>query len=70
MQRRTFLSALNAAGLGAAARLRLLADTPMPMTTLGKTGLRVSRFVVGGYHMRVKGEDTATRSSTAPSTSA
>jgi predicted aldo/keto reductase-like oxidoreductase len=58
MQRRTFLHALNAAGLGAAARLRLLAGTPMPMATLGKTGLHISRFVVGGYHMRVNGEDS------------
>lgn len=31
------------------------------MTTLGKSGLRVSRFAVGGYHMNVEGEETALR---------
>ncbi len=58
MNRRTFL---QTAALTAAARNRLLADTPMPMATLGKTGLKVSRFVVGGYHMNVQGEEMATR---------
>jgi predicted aldo/keto reductase-like oxidoreductase len=29
------------------------------MTTLGKSGLRVSRYVVGGYHMATKGEENA-----------
>lgn len=58
MNRRTFL---QTAALTAAARTRLLADTPMPMTTLGKTGMKVSRFVVGGYHMNVQGEEMATR---------
>ncbi len=54
MHRRTFLqlpTVLAGAGLASAA------EAPMPMTTLGKTGLRVSRFVVGGYHMAVKGEE-------------
>jgi aryl-alcohol dehydrogenase-like predicted oxidoreductase len=32
------------------------ADTAMPMTTLGKSALKVSRFCLGGYHMRVNGE--------------
>ncbi|MBI4889733.1 MAG: aldo/keto reductase [Acidobacteria bacterium] len=58
MQRRTFL---QAAALSAGARMKILADTPMPMATLGKSGLKVSRFVVGGYHMMVEGEETATR---------
>lgn len=31
----------------------------MPMTTLGKSGLKVSRFCLGGYHMRVEGEENA-----------
>ena len=31
----------------------------MPMTTLGKTGLKISRYTVGGYHMRVRGLDEA-----------
>lgn len=34
--------------------LRLLAETPMPMTTLGKTGLRVSRIAMGGWDMSLK----------------
>jgi uncharacterized protein len=34
--------------------LSLLAQTPMPMTTLGKTGLRVSRIAVGGWDMSLK----------------
>ncbi|WP_321472415.1 aldo/keto reductase [uncultured Paludibaculum sp.] len=58
MRRRTFL---QTAALSAAARLELLADTPMPTATLGKTGLKISRFVVGGYHMNVQGEENATR---------
>jgi predicted aldo/keto reductase-like oxidoreductase len=58
MRRRTFL---QSAALTAAARMRILADTPMPTTTLGKSGLQVSRFVVGGYHMMVQGEEMATR---------
>ena len=33
----------------------LLAATEMPTGTLGKTGLKVSRFTLGGYHMRVGG---------------
>lgn len=41
--------------------MKILADTPMPMATLGKSGLQVSRFVVGGYHMLVEGEEMATR---------
>jgi hypothetical protein len=56
MQRRSFLqlSTLAAAGPG-------LADTPMPMATLGKTGLRVSKFCLGGAHMAYKGEDNGIR---------
>ena len=37
----------------------LAKDLPMPMVTLGKSGLKVSRFVLGGYHMRVEGEANA-----------
>ncbi len=58
MQRRTFLRASSAA-LGSS--LTLLADAPMPMATLGKSGLRVSKFCLGGYHMAVNGEDTAVK---------
>jgi aryl-alcohol dehydrogenase-like predicted oxidoreductase len=58
MRRRTFLQ-LPPAVL--AADLRLLAEAPMPMATLGKSGLKVSRFCVGGYHMAVKGDETGVR---------
>lgn len=53
MQRRDFILT--------AASVKLAAEAPMPMTTLGKTGLKVSRYVVGGYHMNVQGEAMATR---------
>jgi aryl-alcohol dehydrogenase-like predicted oxidoreductase len=52
MQRRTFLSS---------AALPLLSEAPMPTARLGKTGLTISRLVVGGYHMNVRGEETALR---------
>lgn len=35
------------------------ADTAMPTATLGKSGLQVSRFCLGGYHCRVRGEENA-----------
>jgi uncharacterized protein len=50
MKRRTFITT------AAAAPLALAADAPMPMVTLGKSGLNVSKYCVGGYHMRVRGE--------------
>lgn len=58
MQRRAFLQ--SAAALTAATQAQA-ADAPMPMTTLGRSGLRVSRLTVGGYHMAVNGEAEATR---------
>ena len=58
MRRRRFLE-VSAAVLGTTARA--LADGPMPMATLGKSGLRVSRYTLGGYHMRAGGEENAIR---------
>ncbi len=58
MRRRTFI---QSGAIAAAARLESLAAATMPMATLGRTGLKVSRFVVGGYHMAVQGEEMATR---------
>jgi predicted aldo/keto reductase-like oxidoreductase len=58
MDRRQFLQVSSALGVSTA---KALADTPMPMATLGKSGLRISKYTVGGYHMRVKGEDEAVR---------
>jgi uncharacterized protein len=56
MHRRTFLQ-LSSAAL--AMNAKALADAPMPMATLGKTGLRVSRYCLGGYHMGARGEENA-----------
>lgn len=56
MKRRTFLQ-LPTVALGA--RLARAADMPMPMATLGKSGLPVSRFVLGGFHMASRGEENA-----------
>jgi len=63
MQRRTFLATSPLAASSAALALnpKLLADAPMPMSNLGKTGMRISRLTVGGYHMRVRGQDEGVR---------
>jgi aryl-alcohol dehydrogenase-like predicted oxidoreductase len=53
MDRRHFLEVT--AGTFALSR-NSLASMPMPMSTLGKSGLTVSRYTLGGYHMRVRGE--------------
>lgn len=59
MFRRTFLQ-LPPAVLGASL-VSAAQDAPMPMATLGKTGLRVSRLVLGGYHMATGGEENGIR---------
>lgn len=58
MNRRNFLH-LSAAAV--TARLNALADTPLPQATLGKSGLKVTRFTLGGAHMRRNGEEEAIR---------
>jgi predicted aldo/keto reductase-like oxidoreductase len=57
MQRRDFLTSTAALGLSAQAK----ADTPLPVVTLGKSGLKVTRYCVGGFHMRVQGEQEGIR---------
>jgi len=57
MQRRDFLTSSAALGLAAQAN----ADTPLPTVTLGKSGLKVTKYCVGGFHMRVQGEDEGVR---------
>src|SRR5947209_13498817 len=56
MDRRQFIE-ITAASLGMSRTA--LAAAPMPMATLGKSGLRVSRYTLGGYHMRARGEANA-----------
>lgn len=58
MKRRTFLQ-VTAAALGVSPKA--LAEAPMPMATLGATGLKVSRLTIGGYHFLKYGEDHAIR---------
>lgn len=55
MERRAFLQVSTAT---IAAPAALTAANEMPTGTLGKTGLVVSRFTLGGYHMRVGGAQT------------
>ncbi|MBM3752672.1 MAG: aldo/keto reductase [Acidobacteria bacterium] len=57
MRRRSFLQAAPAT-LGATA-VALAAD--MPTSTLGKSGLTVSKFCLGGFHMAKRGEENAVR---------
>lgn len=58
MNRRAFLEISSAA---LAANQKILAESPMPMETLGKSGLKVSKFCLGGYHMAVNGEENAVK---------
>ena len=60
MKRRTFLSTA-VAGLSAGSISRLAANGDMPMRTLGKSGLQVSHFCLGGFHMRKGGEADGVR---------
>ncbi|MBM3795291.1 MAG: aldo/keto reductase [Acidobacteria bacterium] len=58
MERRTFIQVTSGAlGLTAEA----LAAMPMPMAKLGKSGLQVSKFCLGGFHMAKGGEENAVR---------
>lgn len=56
IERRSFLMG-SAAALAAAANAHAAGE--MPINTLGKSGLKVSQFTLGGYHMRVGGVETA-----------
>lgn len=57
MQRRTFIQVSAVAGSAAAAA----AKSEMPMVTLGKSGLQVSRFTLGGFHMAKQGQENAVK---------
>jgi len=59
IERRSFLKLSTAAltvgpAFGAA-------DGPMPMSMLGKTGMKVSRFCLGGYHIANKSDENGVR---------
>jgi uncharacterized protein len=56
MDRRNFLQASAQATAAVGLTSQALAQTPMPMDILGKSQLKVSKFCLGGYHMRVGGE--------------
>lgn len=58
MDRRSFL---RVSAVAAGVRAKMLAETPMPMHALGATGMKVSRFTLGGFHMRRNGEEDAIR---------
>jgi aryl-alcohol dehydrogenase-like predicted oxidoreductase len=58
MQRREFLKTTVA---GAVAARHLAASEPMPMRTLGKSGLEVSHFCLGGFHMAKEGPENAVK---------
>ncbi len=58
MQRRAFVTS---AALGAVLPAAAQTPGPLPMATLGKSGLKVTRIAVGGYHMNVRGEEEALR---------
>jgi len=55
MNRRDFLRTSSVALASTAA----LADTPLPMANLGKTGMRITRITLGGAHMRFGSEANA-----------
>jgi aryl-alcohol dehydrogenase-like predicted oxidoreductase len=55
MNRRDFLRASSATLAARAA----LADAPLPMANLGKTGMRITRLTLGGAHMRFGTEQNA-----------
>ena len=55
IERRGFL---KASAVALAAATQAYAAGPMPVNTLGKSGLKVSQFTLGGYHMRVGGVES------------
>jgi aryl-alcohol dehydrogenase-like predicted oxidoreductase len=61
MKRRDFLKSSAAGAVAARAALPLSAEGVMPMRTLGKSGLEVSLFCLGGYHMARKGPENAVK---------
>jgi aryl-alcohol dehydrogenase-like predicted oxidoreductase len=64
MDRRAFLrgtTAIGGAGLTIGGAATASGESTMPVAVLGRSGLKVSRLCIGGYHMNVQGEETALR---------
>ena len=61
MKRRDFLKSSAAGAVAVRAALPLSAEGAMPMRTLGKSGLDVSLFCLGGYHMARKDPENAVK---------
>lgn len=61
MKRREFLRSTVAGAVAAGSAARLRANGPMPMRPLGKTGMNVSWFCLGGFHMGKQGQDNAVK---------
>ena len=61
MKRREFLGSAVAGAVASGAAVPLSANGPMPMRTLGKSGLEVSHFCLGGFHMAVNGPENAVK---------
>jgi len=60
MKRRDFLKSSVAGSVVLAGGAIASAEGPMPMRTLGKSGLQVSHFCLGGFHMAKAGPKNAT----------
>ncbi|MDA1314298.1 MAG: aldo/keto reductase [Acidobacteria bacterium] len=60
MKRREFLKSSVAGSVALAGGAIASAEGPMPMRTLGKSGLQVSHFCLGGFHMAKGGPKNAT----------
>jgi aryl-alcohol dehydrogenase-like predicted oxidoreductase len=61
IQRRHFIKSTVAGALAAHSYSALAAQGEMPTRTLGKSGLEVSRFCLGGFHMAKAGKENAIR---------
>ena len=61
MKRREFLRNTVVGAVGVSTAGKLAASQPMPMRTLGKSGLEVSLFCLGGFHMGKEGQQNAVK---------
>jgi len=62
MKRRDFLKSSVVGAMGATSALPAFsAEGDMPTRTLGKSGLQVSLFTLGGHHMALRGQENAVK---------